>query len=279
MMSLNLLLLGHSIFNSQLHVMKWLQYNFFSSRVLCVWDLSPQQSFQVVQDKRVLHIHLSSIGFESHAGVQLPLQLLPHRWRRPAQQVVLQCTARLRQVWLHRLLPAPFLWHVARRPAVHPVHAVSICLTLLHTHGASELVLGYNRSGVGKTELVAVSVTEVCRGEVTDEEASVCAVEDVLHQLQQTHGDLSFARPGGGEPLVHSPLHPAGDPGNKWPGERQTIEGPVGDSLCHVHVPTVAKEARSVSTVLKQQAQQHLDEQSRNLVTCVAASETINTIH
>lgn len=205
--------------HTQLHVRNWFQMIFFSlSRVLCVWDLSPQQSFQVVEDKWVLHVHLSGITFESHAGVQLLLQFLSHCWWGPTQEVVLQRAARLRQVWLQRLLPAPLLRHVTRRPAVHPIHTVGICLALQHSHGASELVLRNNCSGVGKAEFMAVSVTEVWRSKVTDEEASVGAVEDVLHQLQQTHGDFSFARPWGCKPLVHSALHTARYPGYKWPG-------------------------------------------------------------
>ncbi len=220
--SLNLLFLNHSIFNTQIRVRNWLawfQEDFLSSsRVLGVRDLSPQQSFQVVEDEWVLHVHLSSVALESHTGVQLPLQLLSQPWRRPTQEVVLQRAARLCQVWLKRLLPAPFLRHITWRLAVHPVHAVGIRLTLQHPHGAFELVLGNHRPGVSQTELVTVGVTEVRRGEVADEEAAVGTVEDVLHQLQQTHGNLSFARPGGGEPLVHSALQAAGHPGYQRPG-------------------------------------------------------------
>lgn len=179
--SANLLLLDHSIFNVSSmwgtdfwRLIRW-------SRVLCVWDLSPQQSFQVVEDEWVLHVHLSSITFESHTGIQLPLQFLPHGWWGPTQEVVLKRAACLRQVWLHRLLLAPFLCHVAWRPAVHPIHTVSICLAPQRSHCASELSLRNDCSGAGQTEFMAVSVTKVCCSKVADEEASVGAVEDVLH--------------------------------------------------------------------------------------------------
>ena len=114
---------------------------------------------------------------------------------------------------------------------------------------------------------MAVGVTKVRRGEVADQKAAVCAVEDVLHQLQQAHRDLSFARPGRGEPLVHSALHTAGHPGNQRPGQRQAIQRPVGNSLRHVQVPTVAEEAGSVSTVLEQIAEQHLQKQAQKRLT------------
>lgn len=55
-------------------------------------------------------------------------------------------------------------------------------------------------------------VAKVRRGEVTDQEAAVGAVEDVLHQLQQAHGDLGFAGPRGCEPLVHGALQATGYP-------------------------------------------------------------------
>ena len=279
MTPLNLQLLYHSIFNTQLDVRKWFEKDFLSSsRVLGVRDLSPQQSFQVVEDQRVLHVHLSSVPLQSHTGVQLPLQFLPHCWRRPSQDVVLKCAACFRQVRLDGLLPAPLLRHVARCPAVHPVHAVRVCLALQHAHGASELVLGHDGSGVGETDLVAVGVTEVCGGEVADQEAAVRAVEDVLYQLQQTHGYLGFARPRGREPLVHGALQTARHPGHQRPWERQPVQGPVGDSLGHVQVPAVAHEARSVSTVLEQQAQQHLKEQSRDLMNLSLVFNCVSTM-
>lgn len=126
-------------------------------------------------------------------------------------------------------------------------------------------MLGDHRPGVSQAQLVAFGVAEVRRRQVADQKAAVGAVEDVLHQLQQAHGDLGFAGPRGRKPLVHGALHATGHPGHQRPGERQPIEGAVGDPLRHVQIPAVAEKSRSVSTVLEQQAQQHLGIQSSTL--------------
>lgn len=48
-----------------------------SSRVFCVGDLFPQQSFQVVEDQRVVDLHLAGQTAESHASVELLLEVQP----------------------------------------------------------------------------------------------------------------------------------------------------------------------------------------------------------
>lgn len=55
-------------------------------------------------------------------------------------------------------------------------------------------------------------VAKVRRGKVADQKVAVGAMEDILHQLQQAHGDLRFAGPRGCKPLVHGALQATGYP-------------------------------------------------------------------
>lgn len=111
-------------------------------------DLLPQQRLEVVEDERVLDLHLVSGASQGYAGVQLLLQLLPNVGWRPPQDVVLDDVAGLGQVGPGHLGGAAVLGEVAGGQAVLPVEAVLVGVAALLPHALLEGGLGDDVAGV-----------------------------------------------------------------------------------------------------------------------------------